>query len=387
MSRFYAPFQVSISGYSVAMGAFWFTICGLLIYLLMKHSKKIGKYGVPLVCIFAVLAIFRMLVPIEHNMMVIIPADTIYSNAINFLKMPLPFWNIDWAVGYIMLIIWFSGTIICFLRLGIYLAKDFRTISALQKSTEENLVIERTFRDVVQSKRCALVISPQVPTPMTAGFFRPVILLPQSANQLSTETLCHIFMHEWHHIKSKDIWVKLLLRCLCCFLWWNPIVYLLEKIMTHLLELRCDTSVIKDMKSTEKKRYLHDLLVVLNVTTTPVQQNKTVVCYTGVREDFAIRQRFVSVLQYEEPNKVILVTAIIIMCLCLIASYAFTVQPSGDYTGIIENEIILTPENSYIVAREDGTYYVTYHGEYFTSMEPIEFTYEPYCDLPVKCES
>jgi hypothetical protein len=49
-----------------------------------------------------------------------------------------------------------------------------------------------------------------------------------------------IIQHELTHIKNMDNYWLLLAQFIRCIYWWNPLVYLLHRDFTELLELRCD---------------------------------------------------------------------------------------------------------------------------------------------------
>ncbi|MFC4261325.1 M56 family metallopeptidase [Ferruginibacter yonginensis] len=88
-------------------------------------------------------------------------------------------------------------------------------------------------------------LSNHIITPITYGFLKPVIVLPIALlNQLSTQEVESIIVHELTHIKNNDYifnWMLIVVETLFCF---NPFVqFLINKIKLER-ELQCDTQVI-----------------------------------------------------------------------------------------------------------------------------------------------
>ncbi len=95
------------------------------------------------------------------------------------------------------------------------------------------------------AKKITLLYSTAITTPITFGFFKPVILLPFTlCTQLSTKDIEAIILHELTHIKNNDyllnwllVFVELLFIC-------NPFVYIIIKKIKLEREKNCDTTVI-----------------------------------------------------------------------------------------------------------------------------------------------
>lgn len=91
----------------------------------------------------------------------------------------------------------------------------------------------------------AIWISKHLDVPATIGFIKPIILIPVAAiNQLSTEQLEAIILHELSHIKRHDYLINLLLSIVETFLFFNPFAILLMKEVRKERENCCDDFVL-----------------------------------------------------------------------------------------------------------------------------------------------
>lgn len=87
----------------------------------------------------------------------------------------------------------------------------------------------------------ALRENPLVPTPLSTGLLRPVVVLP--VLPLCREELRFLFLHELTHIKRHDLWVRFFAMLAAALHWYDPLVYLLNKQIKNLSEQGCDERV------------------------------------------------------------------------------------------------------------------------------------------------
>jgi hypothetical protein len=74
-----------------------------------------------------------------------------------------------------------------------------------------------------------------------AGLLRPVIILPLDLiRRLDANQLRPIILHEWAHIRRKDLWTIILQESLAIVFWWSPVVRLLNRRISVTRELACD---------------------------------------------------------------------------------------------------------------------------------------------------
>jgi len=96
-------------------------------------------------------------------------------------------------------------------------------------------------------KTVALYFSAQVDIPLTIGYFKPIIIFPIALiNNLDTEQVEAILLHELAHIKRHDYLLNILqciMETLLCF---NPFVWLISKTIRQEREYCCDDIVMDE---------------------------------------------------------------------------------------------------------------------------------------------
>ncbi len=102
----------------------------------------------------------------------------------------------------------------------------------------------------------ALLSSDELPSPISWGVVRPVILLNSEAAESNREAEA-IIAHELAHVASLD-WAKLLLsRVTVALFWFNPLVWVLAREAHQLREEAADDAVLgADIEDTEYARLL-----------------------------------------------------------------------------------------------------------------------------------
>lgn len=97
-------------------------------------------------------------------------------------------------------------------------------------------------RAVLQDGVC---ISSLCISPVTVGFFRPVVILPQGWRDWEESRLKSILTHEEEHARRRDSltqWFALLNRAV---FWFHPVAWWLERTLSGLAEEACDDAVLE----------------------------------------------------------------------------------------------------------------------------------------------
>lgn len=96
------------------------------------------------------------------------------------------------------------------------------------------------------AKNIGVWLSDHVDVPATIGFIKPVILIPvASINNLSSDQLEAIILHELSHIKRNDYLTNLFISVIETILFFNPFILLLSKAIKRERENCCDDFVIQ----------------------------------------------------------------------------------------------------------------------------------------------
>ena len=98
-----------------------------------------------------------------------------------------------------------------------------------------------------------LLVCPSLRSPMQAGIFHPMILLP--TDRLDAANLSPIFFHELTHYRQLDSCYKWLVEVATCLHWFNPLVYVMRREVTQTCELSCDERVLHHLDPSGRLAY------------------------------------------------------------------------------------------------------------------------------------
>ncbi|HEY6180811.1 MAG TPA: M56 family metallopeptidase, partial [Terriglobales bacterium] len=109
------------------------------------------------------------------------------------------------------------------------------------------------------SRRVELRTSEKVRVPSALGFFRPAVLVPTwTLEELPTEELKVILMHELAHLRRWDDWTNLAQKIVKALFFFHPAVWWIEGKLTLEREMACDDLVLA--QTSNPKTYAKSLL-------------------------------------------------------------------------------------------------------------------------------
>lgn len=106
----------------------------------------------------------------------------------------------------------------------------------------------------------SVAVCPGMDSPMLAGLFHPVILLPCAPGAGVPEELSLVLLHELCHLRRRDILYKALLNAAGAFHWFNPLVWVMVRQWVRDMELCCDDDVSALLTDQERKYYARTIL-------------------------------------------------------------------------------------------------------------------------------
>lgn len=139
------------------------------------------------------------------------------------------------------------------LLLGLFLLRRW-TRSARDVTDPEWLVAFARVRGA--DDRTRLMISDAVPSPLSWGWRRPVILIDPDTLDEPQEADA-ILAHEMAHVARKDWFALMLTRIAAAVFWFNPVVWLLEREIVQQAEEAADSEAARHV---EPARYAQTLL-------------------------------------------------------------------------------------------------------------------------------
>jgi beta-lactamase regulating signal transducer with metallopeptidase domain len=130
--------------------------------------------------------------------------------------------------------------------------KNYRYVGAIRNyglskpSPEWRIFIKRIAAQMGIKKSVQVWLSAWVTSPVTVGFFKPVILLPLAAiNQLTPQQVEAILLHELAHIRRHDYLINIIIRFVKTLLYFNPFIQALTKEIEKEREIHCDEMVLQ----------------------------------------------------------------------------------------------------------------------------------------------
>ena len=176
---------------------------------------------------------------IPHNETPTLPAEHVSHISV---------WSIVWCVGMVLC---FAFFIISYLRCRF----EFQTSIPVQNDFTERWLKKHPLRRSISIRQ-----SDRVSTPLTYGFFHPVILMPKKTNWENTKQLEYILLHEYVHICRYDALTKLISTVALCIHWFNPFVWIMYTLVNRDMELACDERVVRRFGETSKSAYAMTLI-------------------------------------------------------------------------------------------------------------------------------
>jgi TonB family protein len=117
----------------------------------------------------------------------------------------------------------------------------------------------------------AIRVSAEVPTPLTWGLLRPLILLPSCALDWNPECLRSVLAHEREHIRRLDPLSHWFAELVCAVWWFNPFAWLARNRAAHERECACDDAVLlSGVRPTDYASELLNLAATLPIKGEPI---------------------------------------------------------------------------------------------------------------------
>jgi beta-lactamase regulating signal transducer with metallopeptidase domain len=133
-----------------------------------------------------------------------------------------------------------------------YFIRNYRYVQAIRRyelnkvDVEWRIFVKNLAARMGITKPVKVWLSGIVTSPVTIGYLKPVILLPLAAiNNLSTQQIEAILLHELAHIRRYDYLMNLVIRFIHAVLYFNPFVKALVKTVEREREKSCDEMVLQ----------------------------------------------------------------------------------------------------------------------------------------------
>jgi beta-lactamase regulating signal transducer with metallopeptidase domain len=153
--------------------------------------------------------------------------------------------------------IWAAGVALLLTRLAISSIR----LRLIRRAGIPALALKQTMRMLTigagMRREVDVLLHEDVKVPFTSGFLRPVIYLPGDASTWNEPELQRVLVHELEHIKRGDWLVQVLVRIVCAFYWFQPLVWIAWRQICLEAERACDDAVLI---SNERTAYAEQLV-------------------------------------------------------------------------------------------------------------------------------
>ena len=149
--------------------------------------------------------------------------------------------RITW--GHIVFVTWVTGMAWSILRLC-HSAWRLRRLHrlAVAASIHQQQLLENLCDQLAVKRPVRLLVSTEISTPISFGWWHPCILLHEN---VANDRLEFILLHELAHLQRKDWLVNLLVHAIGIPFFFHPLFYLVRKRLTDVQEQICDGWVIQ----------------------------------------------------------------------------------------------------------------------------------------------
>ena len=356
---------MNVSVFSLLMSVLWSSLIILVAHLLRRKAFFLRRVGAPVLVVFYLLSVGRMVLPVEFPFSREVPLRSWFSTAVQAVCIEEhQLGDFGWT--------WAQAACVCWAAVGIILLLWFsfrywRAVRRMTQSLARDPLAEEILQSIRKESKRSLKVqvfrTERASTPMGVGIFRRKIILP--CGEIPAQELEYILRHEYTHFLHGDLWVKLLTQVYCCLFWWNPLVYLLRRDLPQILEIRCDMAVTKDYTVSQKAEYLQTIVNSLKRMGKERDTSRQFLVSARLlasEDSLSLVERFRLISGGQEPRR-LMTASLVTGALCLLfVSYLFIFQSAYDppeedvYNGAHASIVVPDIGEVSLIRQDDGTF-------------------------------
>ncbi len=237
------------TSHSFLLSLIWGDFFVLILTVCRKRASIFLLLGPSIYSALYCLSLIRLLLPIAFSLNV----RRLFSESLLLAEIRRAFIKL-WALFALLFLI------ICFSKnIGIY-----RNIKKSSISLGEyyHRILSKAVYGFRHSLNIRILLCPLISIPFCLGIRHWCILLPTL--HYSDRELCLILRHEYIHLIKRDLLWLWFLNSAKTLFFWNPAMKKLRSEFQIMMEMRCDSFVIKGMDRDGKMEYLKMLLKIFN---------------------------------------------------------------------------------------------------------------------------
>jgi beta-lactamase regulating signal transducer with metallopeptidase domain len=146
-----------------------------------------------------------------------------------------------------LILLWLAGLFFLLARLALGIlgaSRLTREGETLDDSAWQRL-LQRFVSAVSIRRKVGLKSHRKVVVPLTWGLLRPVVIMPAGAASWDEEKRSSALFHELSHVKRADFMVTLLVRLSLALFWFNPLSWIVFKMLKSEQEKACDELALR----------------------------------------------------------------------------------------------------------------------------------------------
>ena len=174
-----------------------------------------------------------------------LPIGPVYAGAVSEAEVVAPVQVAPLPLAFYLFCLW---TISVVVWAGVMLWKNTAFHRALSLAMPVDL--EREVGSLAGAQDIKVYAKASLRSPLLVGIVKPRLYLPAHWSSWSSEELRGVVAHELAHRDNRDIWVLIFQAVAMVLFCVNPLVWLLNRRLTFLRELRCDEAVLRETNLT-----------------------------------------------------------------------------------------------------------------------------------------
>ena len=174
-----------------------------------------------------------------------VPIGPVYADVVSEVGVVAPVQVAPLPLAFYLFCLWGVSVLVW---AGVTLWKNAAFHRALNLAVPVDLA--REMGSLNRARDMKVYAKASLRSPLLVGIVKPRLYLPAHWSSWSPEELRGVVAHELAHRDNRDIWVLIFQAIAMALFCINPLVWLLNRRLTFLRELRCDEAVLRETNLT-----------------------------------------------------------------------------------------------------------------------------------------
>ncbi|MCY3682591.1 MAG: M56 family metallopeptidase [Gemmatimonadetes bacterium] len=176
-----------------------------------------------------------------------VPIGPVYTGVVSEAEVVAPVQVAPLPLAFYLFCLWAVSVVVW---AGVTLWKNAVFHRALSLAVPVDLARDMGSRSLNGARDMEVYAKASLRSPLLVGIVKPRLYLPSHWSSWSSEELRGVVAHELAHRDNRDIWVLIFQAIAMALFCINPLVWLLNRRLTFLRELRCDEAVLRETNLT-----------------------------------------------------------------------------------------------------------------------------------------